>query len=80
IKDQIFKNLEQAKLYCQVMETQRCEFGNVIKNSDPFNDPADYNASNLPAFHITIPINEVFWDPPFPIPSAYVPVIPTSMV
>ncbi|CAG8550429.1 11320_t:CDS:2, partial [Diversispora eburnea] len=33
---------------------------------------------NLPTFQITIPIREIFWDPPFPI--AYVPVIPTNIV
>ena len=57
------------------MAVQRWDFGNAKKHSrDPINDPAVCNAPNLPAFQITIPISEVFWDPQFPIPPAYVPV------
>ncbi|CAG8786964.1 17237_t:CDS:2 [Dentiscutata erythropus] len=70
-----------AKLYRQGMAIQRWDFGNAKKHSrDPINDPADCNAPNLPAFQITIPICEVFWDPPYPIPFGYVPVTPTDII
>ncbi|CAG8580803.1 5485_t:CDS:2 [Paraglomus brasilianum] len=69
-----------AKLYRQGMTVQ-WDFGNAKKYSrDPVNDPAGCNAPNLPAFQITIPISDVFWDPPFPIPPAYVPVIPADII
>ncbi|CAG8660029.1 6476_t:CDS:2 [Paraglomus brasilianum] len=71
-----------AKLYRQGMDTQRWDFGNAKKYSrDPVNNPADCNAPNLPAFQITIPISEVFWDLPlFPIPLAYAPAVPATIV
>ncbi|CAG8709400.1 14214_t:CDS:1, partial [Acaulospora morrowiae] len=70
-----------AKLYRQGMAVQQWDFGNIKKHSrDPVNDPAGCNAPNLPAFQITIPISEVFWDPPFPIPPAYVPIIPANVI
>ncbi|CAG8794576.1 15519_t:CDS:1, partial [Racocetra persica] len=69
-----------AKLYRQGMETQRWDFGNVKKISeDPIRDPAPCNSPNLTHFQINIPVSEVFWDPPFPIPLGYAPTIP-SMV
>ncbi|CAG8445889.1 11819_t:CDS:2 [Acaulospora morrowiae] len=69
-----------AKIYRQGMAIQRWDFGNVKKYSrDPVNDPAGCNAPNLPAFQITIPISQVFWDLPFPIPPAYVPIILTNI-
>ncbi|CAH1762111.1 16530_t:CDS:2 [Entrophospora sp. SA101] len=56
------------------------DFGNVIKNlRDPINEPAPCNAPNLPNFQINIPIGEVFWDPTFPIPPRYAPVIPPAI-
>ncbi|CAG8538934.1 11288_t:CDS:2, partial [Acaulospora morrowiae] len=70
-----------AKLYRQGMVIQRWDFGNTKKHSrDPVNDPADCNAPNLPAFQITIPISEVFWNPPFPITPAYAPIIPANVI
>ncbi|CAB4406474.1 unnamed protein product [Rhizophagus irregularis] len=55
-----------AKLYRQGMLVQRWDFGNIKKHSrDPVNDPPGCNAPNLAAYQITIPISEVFWDPPF---------------
>jgi len=70
-----------AKLYHQGMPIQRWDFGNIKKYSrDPVNDPSCCNAPNLPAFQITIPISETFWDPPSPIPPAYIPVIPTNII
>ncbi|CAG8482013.1 11012_t:CDS:2 [Ambispora leptoticha] len=69
-----------AKLYRQGMAIERWDFGNAKKYlRDPVNDPAGCNAPNLPDFQITIPINEVFCDPPFPIPPAYIPVIPANI-
>ncbi|CAG8807820.1 1406_t:CDS:1, partial [Dentiscutata erythropus] len=66
-----------AKLYRQGMATQRWDFGNIKKNSsDPIHDPAPCNRPNLPHFQINIPVGEVFWDPPFPIPPGYVSIIP----
>ncbi|CAG8538532.1 13419_t:CDS:2 [Dentiscutata heterogama] len=66
-----------AKLNRQGMATQRWDFGNVKKNSrDPIHDPAPCNAPNLTQFQINIPVGEVFWDPPFPIPPGYAPTIP----
>ena len=63
------------------MAVQRWDFGNVRKNSiDPvgnINDPALCNAPNDPRFQT---ISEVFWDPLFPIPPTYVPVIPTNII
>ncbi|CAG8531845.1 8373_t:CDS:2, partial [Cetraspora pellucida] len=68
-----------AKLYRQGMLVQRWDFGNIKKHAkDPNTDPAGCTAENLPAFQINIPINEVFWDPPFPIPSTYGPIIPPT--
>ncbi|CAG8727623.1 17422_t:CDS:2, partial [Acaulospora morrowiae] len=32
------------------------------------------------AFQIIIPISKVFWDPSFPIPAAYVPVLPANII
>lgn len=62
------------------MEKQEWDFGNVIKHSrDPINEPAPCNAPNLPNFQINIPIGEVFWDPTFPIPPGYAPVIPPAI-
>lgn len=53
------------------------DFGNVKKDSrDPTHDPAPCNAPNLENFQINIPIGEVFWDPTFPIPPEYAPIIP----
>ncbi|CAG8741782.1 1718_t:CDS:2, partial [Funneliformis mosseae] len=73
-----------AKLYRQGMAIQVWDFGNVKKYSrDPLgdiNDPTLCNAPNDPRFQINIPISEVFWDPPSPIPSIYVPVIPTNVI
>ncbi|CAG8516359.1 5328_t:CDS:2 [Diversispora eburnea] len=73
-----------AKLYRQGMETQRWDFGNVLKYSrDPIaniNDPNLCNTPNDPRFQINIPIKEVFWDPQFPIPLNYVPLIPTNLI
>ncbi|CAG8759004.1 6881_t:CDS:2 [Gigaspora margarita] len=66
-----------AKLYHQGMATQRWDFGNIKKHSrDPINDPAPCNAPNLARFQINIPVGEVFWDPPFPIPPNYAPLVP----
>ncbi|KAF0461416.1 hypothetical protein F8M41_000411 [Gigaspora margarita] len=66
-----------AKLYRQGMETQRWDFGNIKKHSkDPINDPAPCNAPNLARFQINIPVGEVFWDPPFPRPPNYAPLVP----
>ncbi|GES94308.1 hypothetical protein GLOIN_2v1734790 [Rhizophagus clarus] len=68
-----------AKLYRQGMVIQRWDFGNVRKYSnDPlgdFNNPAVVlcNTPNDPRFQISVPISEVFWDPPSPIPPNYVP-------
>ena len=64
------------------MDIRRWDFGNAKKHSrDPVNNPADCNAPNLPAFQITIPISEVFWDPPsFPIPLGYAPLVPATVV
>ncbi|CAI2180913.1 13261_t:CDS:2, partial [Funneliformis geosporum] len=63
------------------MVEQRWDFGNAKKYShDPVNDPTDCNAPNLATFQISIPICEVFWDPPLPIPPTYIPVIPTNVV
>ncbi|RGB33952.1 hypothetical protein C1646_743060 [Rhizophagus diaphanus] len=47
---------------------------------DPITDPPGCNAPNLAAYQITIPISEVFWDPPFPIPPGYTPAIPPNIV
>jgi len=70
-----------AKLYRQGMPAQRWDFGNIKKNSrDPVNDPPGCNAPNLPAFQITIPISETFWDPPSPIPPVYIPAIPGNII
>ncbi|CAB5312013.1 unnamed protein product [Rhizophagus irregularis] len=70
-----------AKLYRQGMAVQRWDFGNIKKHSrDPITDPPGCNAPNLAAYQITIPINEVFWDPPFPIPPGYTPAIPLNIV
>ncbi|PKK64073.1 hypothetical protein RhiirC2_869460 [Rhizophagus irregularis] len=67
-----------AKLYRQGMAVQRWDFGNIKKHSrDPITDPP---GCNLAAYQITIPINEVFWDPPFPIPPGYTPAIPLNIV
>ncbi|RGB36587.1 hypothetical protein C1646_741676 [Rhizophagus diaphanus] len=72
-----------AKLYRQGMPNQRWDFGNVRKNTrDPLlniNDPALCNAPNDPRFQIDIPISDVFWDPPFPVPINYIPIIPTNV-
>ena len=63
------------------MPTQSWDFGNIKKYSrDPVNDPPGCNAPNLPAFQITIPISEIFWDPPSPIPPVYVPAIPGNII
>ncbi|GBC10204.1 hypothetical protein RclHR1_09430005 [Rhizophagus clarus] len=73
-----------AKLYRQGMPKQRWDFGNVRKHTrDPIhnmNDPTLCNAPNDPRFQINIPISNVFWDPPFPIPNNYIPVIPTNVI
>ena len=62
------------------MAKQEWDFGNVIKNSrNPIHEPAPCNAPNLPNFQINIPIGEVFWDPTFPIPPGYAPVIPPAI-
>ncbi|GET04119.1 hypothetical protein GLOIN_2v1789506 [Rhizophagus clarus] len=38
------------------------------------------NTPNIPAFQITIPVNEVFWDPlTFPAAAGYVPVAPPTV-
>ncbi|GBB89709.1 hypothetical protein RclHR1_01650016 [Rhizophagus clarus] len=67
----------------QGMPKQRWDFGNVRKNTkDPIlnmNDPALCNAPNDPRFQIIIPINDVFWDPPFPVSINYIPVIPINV-
>ncbi|RIA90857.1 hypothetical protein C1645_737519 [Glomus cerebriforme] len=73
-----------AKLYHQGMAVQQWDFGNARKNSrDPVgdftNDPALCRAPNDPNFQISIPISDVFWDPPFPIPPTYIPMIPTNV-
>ncbi|PKC72653.1 hypothetical protein RhiirA1_23561 [Rhizophagus irregularis] len=72
-----------AKLYRQGMLKQRWDFGNVRKNTrDPIlniNDPALCNAPNDLRFQIDIPISDVFWDPLFPVPINYIPVIPTNV-
>ncbi|CAG8439775.1 8087_t:CDS:2 [Cetraspora pellucida] len=61
------------------MPVQRWDFGNIKKHSkDPNTDLTGCTAQNLPAFQINIPINGVFWDPPFPIPFTYVPIIPPT--
>ncbi|CAI2189435.1 6661_t:CDS:2, partial [Funneliformis geosporum] len=74
-------SVSTAKLYRQGMVEQRWDFGNAKKYShDPVNDPTDCNAPNLATFQISIPICEVFWDPPLPIPPTYIPVIPTNVV
>ncbi|RIB08821.1 hypothetical protein C2G38_2146864 [Gigaspora rosea] len=66
-----------AKLYRQGIATQRWDFGNVKKHSrDPIGDPAPCNAPDLARFQINIPVGEVFWDPPFPIPPNYAPLVP----
>jgi len=68
------------------MVVQRWDFGNVRKNSsDPLgdiNNPALVlcNAPNDPRFQISVPINEVFWDPPYPIPPNYIPAVPTNII
>ncbi|CAB4377320.1 unnamed protein product [Rhizophagus irregularis] len=50
-----------AKLYRQGMPAQRWDFGNITKNSRvPVNDSPGYNAQNLPAFQIIIPISDLF--------------------
>ncbi|CAB5364006.1 unnamed protein product [Rhizophagus irregularis] len=50
-----------AKLYRQGMPAQRWDFGNITKNSCvPVNDSPGYNAPNLPAFQIIIPISDLF--------------------
>ncbi|CAG8535430.1 6120_t:CDS:2 [Rhizophagus irregularis] len=70
-----------AKLYRQGMAIQSWDFGNIKKHSrDPVNDPPGCNAPNLAAYQITIPISEVFWDPPYPIPPGYTPAIPLNIV
>ncbi|CAB4384986.1 unnamed protein product [Rhizophagus irregularis] len=70
-----------AKLYRQGMLVQRWDFGNIKKHSrDPVNDPPGCNAPNLAAYQITLPISEVFWDPPYPIPPGYTPAIPPNVV
>ncbi|CAG8547228.1 558_t:CDS:2 [Rhizophagus irregularis] len=70
-----------AKLYRQGMPVQRWDFGNIKKYSrDPITDPPGCNAPNLAAYRITIPISEVFWDPPSPIPPGYTPAIPPNVV
>jgi hypothetical protein len=66
------------------MAVQRWDFGNVKKNvGNPIgniNDPTLCSAPNDPRFQINIPISEVFWDPPSPIPPTYVPVIPVTII
>ena len=66
------------------MVIQQWDFGNVRKNSDDplgdVNNPALCNAPNDPRFQISVPISEVFWDPPSPIPPNYIPVIPANIV
>ncbi|GBC10205.1 hypothetical protein RclHR1_09430006 [Rhizophagus clarus] len=73
-----------AKLYRQGMPKQRWDFGNVRKHAkDPINnmnDSALCNVPNDPRFQINIPISDVFWDPPFPIPNNYIPVILTNVI
>ena len=65
------------------MAVQRWDFGNVKKYSRDhvgnINDPTLCNAPNDPRFQINVPISEVFWDPPFPIPPTYVPVVPPNI-
>ena len=66
------------------MAIQRWDFGNAKKYSrDPIgdfnNDPTLCSAQNDPAFQINVPVSEVFWDPPFPIPLAYAPTAPANV-
>ncbi|KAF0552915.1 hypothetical protein F8M41_020875 [Gigaspora margarita] len=69
-----------AKLNRQRIATQRWDFGNGKKNSrDPIGDPAPCNAPNLARFQINILVGEVFWDPPFPIPPGYAPLVPAMV-
>ncbi|RIA84505.1 hypothetical protein C1645_742288 [Glomus cerebriforme] len=79
-----FFRMMTAKLYHQGMTVQQWDFGNARKNSkDPVgdftNDPTLCRAPNDPNFQISIPISDMFWDPPFPIPPTYILMIPTNV-
>ncbi|CAG8785687.1 41253_t:CDS:2 [Gigaspora margarita] len=66
--------------FYRTMTQQRWDFGNGKKNSrDPIGDPASCNAPNLARFQINILVGEVFWDPPFPIPPGYAPLVPAMV-
>ncbi|CAB4379900.1 unnamed protein product [Rhizophagus irregularis] len=65
-----FNQRMKAKLWRQGMASQKWEFGTVQKRS---NNPTGCIALGNPAYQVTIPISDLFYDPQ--IPGVYTPPI-----
>ncbi|CAG8762717.1 12865_t:CDS:2 [Cetraspora pellucida] len=66
-----FNRSMKAKLWRQGMPTRKWHFGTMQKGSS---QPTGCNARGNPEYQISIPINDVFYDPPIPA-IGYVPLV-----